>query len=374
MTATSTDIPQTLQWIEQGIDQGMHLGAQLCVFRGGQNNIDTVVGQQRPGIAMSRDTLLPWMSCTKAITAIAVARQIEAGMLELDQPVADVLLDFGQNGKQVITLRHILTHTGGFRLARYRFPGDSWSTIIERICAADIERDWVPGEKAGYHVSSSWFILGELVRVVTGERFGDHVKQHILEPLGMTDCYLSMPHDVYDSMGDRIGPMYDTRKDSTIQHDWTARPRLTACSPGSTGVGPMNQLIRLYRMLHSTGENDPTGSLDGVTILSPETVGMVTKPQRVGMYDHTFKATIDMGLGLIRDSKHHGQIQVPYGYGLHASPNTFGHSGSQSSVAFADSTHDFCVALCFNGAPGEMRHNDRVHQTLSLLYEDLGLG
>ena len=364
---TETSLQRSLAVIERGLDEGLHTGAQLCVWRGGESVVDQAIGEAQPGAPLSTTHLLPWMSSTKAVTAVAVAQQLEAGGLELDRPVADVLLDFGQNGKQGVTLRHLLTHTGGFRLARYRFPGDDWNTIIAHICAADLERDWVPGEKAGYHLSTSWFILGELIRVVTGQRYADYLREHVLDPLGMTDCHVGMTHEAFDADRDRLAPMYDTRREGRKQLDWTSRPRLTAASPGSSGVGPINQLVRLYRMLLHRGE------LDGARILHPDTVELITSVHRKGMFDETFKTEIDFGLGLIRDSKHYGKQQVPYGYGGHASGETFGHSGSQSSVGFADPAHGLAVALAFNGAPGEVKHNARMHAALTALYEDLGL-
>lgn len=364
---TSTSLEQCHRILHEGMEEGLHLGAQMCVWQGGQCVADHAIGHRRIDQAMTPDTLLGWMSSTKAVTALAIAQQVEAGNLELDQPVADVLLDFGQAGKQHITLRHLLTHTGGFRLARYRYPGDSWTTIIARICAAELERGWVPGEKAGYHLSTSWFILGELIRIVTGVRFAHYMREHVFEPLGMPDCFIGMEHEQFDERRDRIASMYDTRRGQQKLLDWTSRHRLTAASPGSSGCGPMNQLVRVYRMLLAGGE------LDGQRILQPDTVDLFTSPHREGMFDETFKTEIDFGLGFIRDSKHHGQEQVPYGYGKHASPRSFGHSGSQSSVAFADPDHDLAIAIAFNGAPGEVAHNARMHQTLTALYEDLGL-
>ena len=364
--STQTLLRTTLDAIHAGIAEALHRGAQVVAWQGERCVVDEAVGEAEPGRPMTHDVLMPWMSCTKAVTAVAVAQQVEAGTLELDRPVADVLLDFGQNGKAGITLRHLLTHTGGFRLARYRFPGDPWNTILAHIHAAELERGWVPGQKAGYHLSTSWFVLGELIRVVTGERFADYVKAEVLDPLGMTDCWIGMPHEVYDRQRDRIATVWDTRREPVKALDWTSRPRLTAASPGSTGCGPMHQLVRLYRMLLGGGE------LDGIRVLQPQTVELFTSTHRAGMFDETFKQVIDFGLGFIRDSKHHGVEALPYGYGRHASPQTFGHSGSQSSVAFADPAHEAAVAVCFNGAPGEVQHNRRIHATLTALYEDLG--
>lgn len=129
----------------------------------------------------------------------------------------------------------------------------------------------------------------------------------------------------------------------------------------------MRQLVRLYEML-SAG-----GSLDGVRVLTPESVAMLTARARVGMFDETFRHKLDWGLGVIPNNRRYGVDTVPYGYGRHASDSAFGHSGSQSSVAFADPDHGLCIAVVWNGTCGEVRHQKRSKSLLNAIYEDLGI-
>ena len=119
---------------------------------------------------------------------------------------------------------------------------------------------------------------------------------------------------------------------------------------------------------------DSASLLDGGRgLLTPQSVRELTTPQRVGLYDQTFRHTMDWGLGFIVNSAKYGVDTVPYGYGRNASPGTFGHSGSQSSSAFADPQHGIAVAIVWNGMPGESKHQQRQRETLTALYEDLGL-
>ena len=69
---------------------------------------------------MTPDSLMVWYSMTKALTAVAIAQQWERGQLELDDPVVKYIPEFGQNGKEGVTIRHVLTHTGGFPRGRCR--------------------------------------------------------------------------------------------------------------------------------------------------------------------------------------------------------------------------------------------------------------
>jgi CubicO group peptidase (beta-lactamase class C family) len=108
-------------------------------------------------------------------------------------------------------------------------------------------------------------------------------------------------------------------------------------------------------------------------LISGRTIEAITARHRVGMYDHTFKHVIDWGLGFIINSNQYGAETVPYGFGRHASPGTFGHGGRQCCTGFADPEHDLAVAVIFHGSPGEEAHQTRMREVLSLLYESLGL-
>lgn len=368
--------PRTLALIESGIARGLHPGAQLYVSRHGETLIDAALGEARPAaganpaVAMRPDSLTLWMSACKPITAIAVAQQWEADRLDLDAPVASYIPDFAQGGKQAVTVRHVLTHTGGFRPNRFKYPGDDWDAVIAAICATPIEPDWTPGRKAGYHVHTGWFILGELVQRASGEPIADYLRRHILGPSGMDDSWVGMPAERYCAYRDRLSVMMNTAAQPPVSLGWHGERWVTGARPSGNGCGPARELARFYQMLLRGGEG-PTGQ----RVVQPQTVELFTARHREGMFDHSFEATIDWGLGFIIDSKRHADphARLPYGYGPHASDRAFGHSGFQSSAAFADPEHGLAVALVFNGCPGENAHQQRIHDTLGTLYEELGL-
>jgi len=360
---------QIVALIQQGIDAGHHLGAQVVASLRGRTVIDLAVGEAAPGVPMTPDTLMLWMSATKPIVAAAVMQRVERGELALDDPVAAHLPAFATGGKDAITIRHLLTHTGGFRHVPIRFPEQSWRQIIETICAAPIERGWEPGKTAGYHPRPSWFILGELVQRATDQPLPEYLRDKLFKPLGMTDCFVGMPEAAYERYhaAQRIGMMPDTEGRQLAAHPRTTRPWLTACAPASNGIGPARQLARFYLMLLGGG------TLDGNRVLQPDTVEQMTHRQRAGAYDLTFQHRMDWGLGMMLD-KPDRRGRMPYGHGRHASPGTFGHGGMQSSAAFADPAHGLAVAAVFTGMPGERVHQRRIDELLTALYEALGLG
>lgn len=369
-------LPRTRAVVQEGLDAGLHLGAQIYVSRGARagrlQRFELLLGERAAGLPMEADTLNLWMSSTKPVTAVAFALLWQQGAADLDDPVARYVPEFGAEGKGEITLRQILTHTGGIRMLSLGWPEASWDEILKTICERRPEPRWPRGDRAGYHLASSWFVLGEVVSRIAGEPFPAFVRRQILEPCGMHDSWIGMPEARFEAYGDRLGHIWKTEeKDGRRQavlrpaHE---RASVVGSSPGGNGRGPMRELGKFYEMLLRRGRTE-----DGRALLSPQTVEAMTTPDRVGLLDRTFKQKLDWGLGFIVDSKHYGESLVAYGYGAHASRRTFGHSGSQSSTGFADPKVDLTVALMLNGQPGEPTHTRRQKAVVEAIYEDLGL-
>ena len=260
-------------------------------------------------------------------------------------------------------VRHVLLHTGGFRTAEPAALLPTWDERVAGVCAAALESGWTPGQKAGYHANSGWIVLGELVRRVTGTPFDVYLRESVFGPLGMRDSWAMTTRELTGRYGDLWGVLHTTVEGKREVHPWFS-PEASegVLRPGSTLCGPAHDLARAYEALLKGGAD----------VVSAESARLMTTRQRVGMFDETFKNVMDWGLGTIIDSKRYGP-GVPYGYGQHASDETFGHGGSQSSTAFADPAYGLVVAAVFNGLPGEARHDRRLKRVTAAVYEDLGL-
>lgn len=403
-------LPRTLAALEAGRREGLHLGAQLYVSHRFRPVADLALGEVRPGEPLTPDHLVLWLSASKPLTAVAVLQLWEQGLCDLDDPVARHLPAFARGGKEGVTVRHLLTHTGGLRMppARIGWPGADWDEIVATVCARKREPGWVPGEKAGYHQMGSWFVLGELVRRLDGRPVDRYLRQEILEPLGMEDGWVGMPVERYREYveQDRFAPPWDTsagddgrrrgdrsrrngegageeqrlRYDDGVRRDhrrqakrldWQTAVRVVPPSPAGNGHGPMRALGRFYEALLGGGR--PPGGGAASRILSPQAVEAATARHRAGMFDHTFQHVLDWGLGFIVDSKQYGADTVPYAYGRLCSRRTYGHSGYRSTTAFADPVHGLVVALGCNGLPEAAAHERRTRTVLDALYVDLGL-
>ena len=388
MTARNTEgqfdrvrLNRTAAELEEQLDAGLELGGQLFVSLRDTVVADAGFGEARPGEPMRPDHLILWMSSTKPVAAVAICQLWERGRLELDDPVARHIPEFAQGGKERVTVRHLLTHTAGVRMLNTGWPAAGWEGIVARVCAQRLEPRWEPGRKAGYHLASSWFILGELVHRLDGRRFESYVRDEIFEPLGAFDCWIGMPAERYREYANRIAPMFDASAPEgdtvaaggpepalrLVENAATAEPRIAVASPGGNGCGPIRELGRFYQMLLAGG------ALAGRRLLRRETVEALAARHRVGMVDATFRARLDWGLGVIVNSAHYREPQMPYGYGPFAGARTFGHSGARSSTAFADPDAGLVVALAVNGMPSDETHRRRFERLTAALYRDLGL-
>ena len=391
MRDASTNLSRTLALLEQGRHSILHPGAQLYVSLRGEVIADVALGEARPGVPMRPETLTLWLSAGKPITAVAIAQLVERGRLGFDDLVGKHLPEFAQGGKETITLRHLLTHAAGFRNADKLAENLPWDEMIARICATPLEADWIPGVKAGYQTMSSWFILGELIRRIAGREPGRYVREEIFEPLGMRDSWLGVPADRIAAYGERMAMMYYSgRTEFRVHPFWNAEEDFVACRPGSGARGPIRELGRFYEGLLDVllerrspnrreggsvlaGERAESESGAPAGVISASMLRELTRRHREGLFDRTFQHTLDFGLGFIVNSNRYGAETVPYGYGRHAPEAAFGHSGSQSSCAFADPEHELVVAWHCNGQPGEPRHQKRAREINSTIYEELGL-
>ncbi|MFT5324553.1 MAG: CubicO group peptidase (beta-lactamase class C family) [Planctomycetaceae bacterium] len=369
MGSIGDSLPETSKVINSGIERGLHTGLQLYVSRGGNVVVDAGGGESSPGTPMTAESIMMWLSAGKPLAAVAILQLVEQGLLNLDGRIVDWIPEFAAGGKERIQLHHLLTHTGGFRNVESGWPQLSWEETLDRIYESPLEVDWRVGETAGYHTSSSWYILGELIQRVDpkGRDFSRYFRDEICEPLGMQYSWNGMPSEFWSANKARIAEMSQLEKGRTELLPWHDEQHCVAASPGANSRGPIRELGRFYECLLAGGE------LDGRRILSEESVELLTTRHREGIHDQTLMHKVDFGLGVILDSNRYGVDTVPYGFSPYCSERTFGHGGSQSSIGFADPEAELVVCYVANCRVGEPRHQKRNREIVSAIYRDLGL-
>jgi CubicO group peptidase (beta-lactamase class C family) len=350
-------LPRTRAVLERGIAEGLHAGAQLCALRGGEPS--------ELALGMTADSIAFWFSSTKGLMAAAIGQLVERGLVDFDDPVARHIPEFAANGKNEITLRHLLTHSAGIPNAHREWSRESWDEIIAKICAAAPEPGWKIGVDCGYHVASAWYVLGEVVRRRDGRTYDRYVREAIFAPLGIADFWVGMSAADHAANAPRIARFYDASSGQPKPVEywaWTGSAESVAiCRPGGSGWGTARALAGFYTSLLR----------GGAPILRADTVRRLTEPALRGARDRIFGVVLDRGLGFVLNSAQYGPGSA--WYGNRASPRAFGHSGYFSSVAFADPAHDLAVALAWQCVVPPAKHDPRVLAALDALYEDLGL-
>jgi CubicO group peptidase (beta-lactamase class C family) len=358
-----------------GIERRLHVGAQLCVGVDGDLGGEVTLGLARADLPMRSDSMMTWLSCSKIAVATAVGQLWETGRLQLDDPVAQYIPEFAQHGKASITLRHLLTHTCCLlNVENLLFPiryRQSLAANIELICGAELDAGAELGRRAGYQTSVVSLLLAEILRRVDGRPFWRYAREAILVPLGMRDSWIGMPHAEIAAYRARLGQTFDTAAAEPKPQSFAPdRPeQLNHVMPGGNGRGPMRELVRLLEMLRRGG------TLDGARVLAPQTVEAMVARQRCGLFDHSWGAVLDWGLGFTLDSKlHHAGGCHRYGYGRYASARTYGHSGFRTTTAFCDPEAHLVVACSWNGMVADDDvHSQRQNDLCDAIYQDLGL-
>ena len=331
----------------QQLNQGLHPGAALAVYRHGQLVLDLFGGMadretQKP---VSHDTMFILFSSTKPLTAVCLHILWERGLLDWDQPVAQHWPGFAKNGKDGVTIRHVLTHQGGFPETPPSVTWNKWRDWDFVVQAMEnIVPEYAPGEVMAYHPRNFGWVIGELVRRIDGRPFRRFLQEEVTAPLGMNDAYVGLPAELEDRVS-RVHAMEDC--DRPVSIPAYNQPEVhQAVHPAGGGITTARDLARFYAMLSGGGV------LDGTQVLKPETVAEVTRPQ-VSALDHSLGQVKSRSLGLVLDDPRMG---VPENSGT----GCFGHGGQATSVGWADPALGLAVAYITNGARSEETNLPRL--------------
>ena len=176
---------------EAAVADGSHPTAVIAVANSRETLWTTVV-PGNDGAALDSTFLLA--SITKPIVSTAVMRLVEQGLLLLNLPVASYLPEFGGHGKEQVTTWHLLTHTSGLEEARWQQELEQRRStprdFLDAACRSYL--NFEPGTRTEYCTLSFW-VLGELIALLSGQPYPDYLKEHIFDPLGMKDTAFDPP-------------------------------------------------------------------------------------------------------------------------------------------------------------------------------------
>ncbi|HET7344083.1 MAG TPA: serine hydrolase domain-containing protein [Methylomirabilota bacterium] len=364
------------------LGSGLEVGAALAVFIDKAPVVDVWGGHADAGRTRpwERDTLVNLYSVGKAVSAVCALRLVEAGRLDLDAPVARYWPEFAQAGKGELLVRYLLTHQAGLpAVARPLPPGASadWTLMTSALAAQ--APWWTPGAAHGYHVNTQGFLLGEVIRRVTGTTYGTHLRESLAGPAGI-DFFVGLDAGLEKRCADVI-PRPPAPEEEALRRALSADPaRLSGLDlmrfnayqnppelsgfgvvnthawraaevPSTNGHGNARAVARLYAALAGDG------TLDGVHVLSPETIARAIEPQVDGE-DVVLQRPTRFGLGV--------QLTMPERR-LGPSPRAFGHFGAGGSLGFADPDARVAFAYAMNLGRAGWQHR-HVRALIDLVY------
>ncbi|MFG3151895.1 serine hydrolase domain-containing protein [Streptomyces sp. NPDC048219] len=375
------------------VDEGRLPGFLVALARGGRVAHLTVHGSRdvAAGLPVTPGTLWRIYSMTKPVTSVAVLMLVEEGRLSLDDPVDRYLPAFAEprvhmegDADDVVTrpaagpvlVRHLMTHTAGLTFGFYRAhpvdalyraaglesslrPGAGLAETVDLYASLPLQFE--PGTRWNYSVASN--VLGRLVEVVSGQALDTFFAERILGPLGMTDTGF----EVSDEQAERLAELYGETDDGGIEPvpglPLRGRPRFLSGSGGL--VASAYDVHRFAELLRRRGE------LDGVRLLAPATVDLMTRnhlPDGADLrsfgshpaHDDPGNDGVGFGLGVsvVTDPS---RTQAPSGLG------TYGWSGVATTTFWVDPGRDLTVQFMTQVRP---RSASTVHRDLKQLVHE----
>lgn len=302
--------------------------AQLCVLRDGRVVLDRQFG-------CSADAMFFTYSVSKPFVALLVHLLAQRGSIRLDDPVARYWPEYARFGKDAITIRHVLAHRAGVPFASGTMLGDAlsmanWQRAIRQ--AENARPRWTAGEAVGYHMVTYGFILGELIRRVTGDPVRERLAADFLGPLGLRDIHLGLPQEMWSR---RVPLTARGPRDRARSAIFNLRRTRQAVIPAAGISATARDLAVFYQMLLDGGARAPGGrggrAPGGVRVLRPDTIAEATRVSCDGEVDRILGRPVRYGHGFQLGSPGTGRA-----IGKLASPETFGHNGSNICNAWAD--------------------------------------
>jgi CubicO group peptidase (beta-lactamase class C family) len=327
------------------------VGAACCIYRQGEKVVDLWGGikNKAAGEPWQENTMVIVRSATKGFAAMTLALAHSRGWLDYDERVCTYWPEFGQRGKEKITVRQLLAHQAGL------FAFDE---LVDRDVIGDLDRladvmarqspAWKPGMRQGYHAVSIGFYEGELLRRVDQQHrsLGQFFREEIATPLDL-DFHIRVPEEIPNSrlaiienatkvetlLGSPIGLTLATlnRRSNTFRAlfrnpgvaIWRDRKHICARNfevPAVGGVGTARAMARAYGVF-ATGGRELKLRAETLEALKAPAI-----PPAFGFYDEIMKGEIQFSLGYCKPGP-----SAPFGH-----PTSFGHPGAGGSFAFAD--------------------------------------
>jgi CubicO group peptidase (beta-lactamase class C family) len=364
-----------------GVDRG-EVGAAVAVYHRGAKVVDLWGGEadRTTGRPWAEDTLALVFSTTKGVTAIAANLLAQQGRLDLEAPVAAYWPEFAQAGKDAIAVRQVLAHQAGLPWIDGTMTVEEaleWDVVVDAL--ARQATAWEPGTRHGYHATTFGWLVGELVRRVSGLSLGAFVRKEIAGPLGL-DLWVGLPVEQHhrvapiEALAVPDAPEVAGLVDAFLGPEaplgralfapggaWAAegfaafnRPDVLAAEvPAANGVTDARSLARLYAAC--------VGDVDGTRLLTDESVARALGPHTEGVDTVMLDLDVQYGLG----------FHIPGPALKLGGPRSFGHYGAGGSLGFADPDLELGFGYVMNRMALSITGDPRTSTLIDAVYASL---
>lgn len=369
---------------ERGFADHGELGASVCVHVDGERVVDLWGGMTAVGgnsVPWEADTLVPVFSCTKGWTAMCVHVLAARGLVDFNAPVAQYWPEFGQAGKSAVTVRMLLDHSAGLPGWRDPLPDGSvydWDYMTDR-CAAEAPF-WEPGTRHGYHAFSFGWLVGEIVRRVSGRTLGAFLREEIADPLG-ADVWLGLPESEERRVAAARFHVPDpNRLDAMTRAALTDPSSIQAIVLTNTGGMNVNTrecykaeigaagglasargLADVYRPLAQGGEG----------LVDADTLALMGEVSTASGSDATLLLATRFSLGFMKSTDNRANTTADP-YSAITSATAFGHPGMGGSIGFADPGCNLSFGYVMNRQGSSALLNERGQGLVDATYRALG--
>jgi CubicO group peptidase (beta-lactamase class C family) len=357
---------------EANFAKGLEIGASFSAYHRGEKVVDlwggiADVATNRP---WDEHALAVVFSTTKGATAICANKLAQEGKLDVEAPVARYWPEFAAGGKADIPVKFLLSHQAGLAWVDAEMTLEealSWDPVVDAL-ARQVPH-YEPGSQHGYHATTYGWLVGEVIRRVTGKSVGTYFRDEIATPLGL-DFWIGLP----ESEESRVAPLVGGLADPLLMEDpevralvnefmgpdtklgkalfapggafsepdvWNSRALHAAEIPAAGGVGDARSLARMYSAC--------IGTVDGVRLIDDEQLRRATTQLTTGPNTILLDMDIQFGLGFMLRST---LIEL-------GGPRSFGHFGAGGSVGWADPDAELAFGYVMNrmdmGLAGDLR-------------------
>jgi CubicO group peptidase (beta-lactamase class C family) len=360
---------------------GLEWGATCSFWVDGEEKVNVAGGSKVKGghDDYDVDTLQLVFSSTKGLVAICANVLAQRGLLDVEAPVVEYWPEYGGAGKQDTKVEWLLDHKAGVPIIDAHLTLEqvlAWDPVIEAI--GEQEPQWEPGTAHGYHAVTYGWLVGEVIRRITGKTVGTFFQEEVAQPLGL-DAWIGLPDHEFERVapfGDLFNPEDPELKDVIDfllspempigralygpgavfkEEGLFNRPEVLAAEiPAANGVTTASSLAKAYAAT--------IGEVDGVRLLTDAQVAEARRPRTEGN-DRILFFESKIGLGFFTHSAF-----SPYG-----GAQSFGHTGLGGSCGFADPEHGVAFGYAMNKPLANLAGDPRSRRLIEACYAAAGL-